>query len=46
MSKLDKEYKKFLKAIDNQKLTQQDKLEKTYEFIDLLKETLKVDNGK
>lgn len=46
MSKLDKEYKKFLETIDNQKITQEDKLKKTYEFIDLLKKTLKVDDGK
>jgi len=42
MSKLDKEYKKFLEAIDDPNITQQDKLKKTYEFIDLLKNTLKV----
>ena len=42
MSKLDKEYKKFLEVIDNRNITQQDKLKKTYEFIDLLKNTLKV----
>ena len=35
MSKLDKEYKKFLETIDNPKITQEDKLKKTYEFIGL-----------